>query len=337
LLDTGVIGFANHADLWEPLDDFLERMGFDRELIPQIVDAGRIDGVSCGVITNFYVYTMVTMSDVPKELDYEAFLDFLDDGRYEKKAILNNVNGMDGLSFATIFFHDLDETFLYDASNCKTNFYGEGFHRVLRLARIYDRKENWPTSEDLETGESPCAVIAIQKPEDLAYFRIWGEEKLRFIGFPTQDGSLHYIAGDDQICVRKNAGEKEKRLAYTFLGYLLSPEIQRQLAIDENDPMFHLSVRWDVLDEQMAQVNGDAYPYINGFPQFHLGDDVDVQANLSTMKELLSNAKPYRGAPKELGSILREELSGYLNGDLSEENLKEHLTRRVELYLQERK
>ena len=53
--------------------------------------------------------------------------------------------------------------------------------------------------------------------------------------------------------------------------------------------------------------------------------------------ELLKEARPKIYAPKELSNILREEFSGYLNGDISETELKNHLKKRVELYFKERK
>ena len=337
LLDSGVTGFANHIEWWESLDDYYHQLNLDAELIPQTVEMGKIDDTIYGAVTNFYVYTMITFLDSPDNWNYEKFLDYLMEKQDEGKAYINELNGNGGLTCLGSFYHGPNENILYDVESCETHFDGEYFQKMLRLAKQYDQEENQGDMEDLKRGNAPCAVIAIFKPEDLACLRIWGEEQLRFVGFPTQDGSVNYLACDDPLCVRKNSKAEEKQIALSFISFLLSRDVQKKLALTSNNLGFHLSVQSDVLDMQMNYVDENAYPYVSGIPQFNLGDGVNIEKDSETLCDLLNNSRPRIYASKELCNILREEFEDYLIGSISEKELKSHLKNRVELYIREQK
>ena len=298
----------------------------DFECIPEALEFGKIDGTLYGVVTDFYVNTMVTMAQTPDQWDYETFLDCLTEDKYAKKSVYNPNNGSDGFPFAALFFHGLDQTFLYDAEDCVTQFDGKAFAKILRLAKSYDVKENQAGLEDFLKGESLCAVVEIRRPEDLATLRIVGQDQLRYIGFPSQTGSVHYLVGSDPLCIRANATEEEKQAARAFLRYLLADVMTDQW-----------SVRKDIIKKQMERMDESSESNLVGFPQVSFQDHLDLEKDMETLDELLKNAKPKSYAPKELRVILMEEVSDYLDGKVSEKELKNHLKNRVELYLKEQK
>ena len=333
LLDTFLTGFEDHADWWEPLDDFYSNLGLDQKLIPQTMEYAKIDGKYYGVVPDFFLQTMISFDESLEGWDYETFLDYLCGNA--SKAIFNPVNGSDGYSFATLFLHDLSQTFLYNADTGTTNFDGEAFQKILNLADRYEKAENQGDAEDFRAGNSPCAVVSICEPADLALLRIWGENQLHYVGYPAQTGSVTYLMGAEPLCVRANADVEEKRLALTFLNFLLSYDTQRNAVITEKALNFNMSARKDVLEEEIKEMNGDSMPFINGFPQIPLGDKVDVATDSHTLSKLLENAVPKRYAPKELSKIWMEEVGGYLEGSITRKALTEHLTNRVKLYLKE--
>ena len=331
LLDTGLVGFQDHADLWEPMDGFYHQLGLDEGLVPQILEMGKIEDTIYGAVTDFRITTMVAFAETSDAWDYAAFLDYLDKDNTATKSIYNPVNGSDGYSFAHLFYHNLDETFLYNAQDCTTRFDSEDFRKLIRLAKYYTESSNQANVEDFLQGAAPCAVVCIRQPGDLACLRILGEGQLRYIGFPTQTGPVHYLEGADPLCVRTNATAEEKQLAFTFLSYLLSYEVQK-----EQDSIYtQWSVREDVLSEQMKGMDENTVPCLIGFPQFPLGDRVNLSEDYDTLCELLTNAKTRRYAPRELNRILSEQVDAYLDGIISEETLREQLTNRVQLYLKE--
>lgn len=340
LVDSMLAGFESNAEWWEPLDEIWEQMQTEDELIPQVVDAGRIDGTLYGVVTDFSLNTVVTFAEEPEVWDYDAFLDCFDENAPAVKSVYTPFSGTDGLLFIlNFFYHGLQENYLYDAESCTTHFDSDQFRKILRLARYYMEKEHQGTSEGLREGTTLCAAVYIQAPEDMTYFRIWGGEKLRFIGYPSGEGSRHYIYCGDPITIRSNATAEEKRLARSFLQYLLSYEAQMEAVSAGYESNFKMSVRRDVLDQQINRVGTElySYPYVCGFPQFDIGDQADAELDRAALYELLEKAEPKQYMPRELSEILTGELQAYLEGTLTEDTLIEHLQNRVELYLSEQK
>ena len=130
--------------------------------------------------------------------------------------------------------------------------------------------------------------------------------------------------------------QEEKEVAVAFLSMLLSYEGQRLLAEDIN---FGMSVRRDMLEEQIAAMKGDTEVEMGDFPRlsFSLGDQVDVERDRATLLHLIETAEPKRQLPGELDDILYEELEQYFNGTITEDMLIDHLESRVGLYLNERR
>lgn len=338
LIDTFLVGFENNVEWWEPLEDVFGQADLDEELIPQVVDCGRINGTLYGVVTDFFLNTVVTFAEEPDEWDYDTFLSCFDEEDPSMKSVYNAISGSDGYSFlVTFFLHDLREKYLYDAEACTTRFDSEEFRKMLRLARYFTEDERQGSSEDLRQGTSPCAVAVIAEPEDLACLRIWGGDKIRFIGYPSGEGSRHYIAGGSPITIRANATAEEKRLARSFLQFLLSYEAQTEAVSAPLNDNYNMSVRRDVLDEQINSMDEYSFTCLLGFPQFHLEDQVDNELDGATLYGLLEKAEPKQYMPRELLNIFVGELDDYLSGNLTEDMLIEHLENRVGLFLSEQK
>lgn len=338
LVDTFLVGFEDNAEWWEPLDEVFRQMKLEEDLIPQVLDIGKINGTLYGVVTDFSLNTVVTFAEEPDEWDYDTFLSCFDEDDPSMKSIFNAVNGSDGYSFIASFFcHGLKEKYLFDAENCTTRFDSEEFGKILRLARFFMEREHQGDSEDLRQGTSLCAAVSIQKPEDLACLRIWGGDRLRFIGYPSGEGSKHYIEGGNPITIRVNATAEEKRLAHSFFQFLLSYDAQLEAVSAESNYNYHMSVRKDVLEEQINRMDEYSYTSLHGFPQFSLGDQVDKELDGAALYGLLEKAEPKQYMPRELGNIFWEELDNYLSRNTTEDILIEHLGNRVGLYLSELK
>lgn len=332
LIDSFLVGFEDQIDLWEPLDRFYNQIDF--QLIPEVLELGNINGKPYGVVTDFGIDTMITFAKSPTEWDYKAFLDCLMKGDMNQKSVYNTINGSDGFAFISLFFHDLTESFLYDADNCSTSFDSADFQRILQLALNYENIMNQATEEDFLQGNSLCAVVEIRKPEDLAGIRIIGKDKIRYIGFPSQTGSVNYLMGSDPLCIRANATEEEKQLAFAFLKFLLSDEGQELV----NDGIFgQWSVREDLVEGQFQELDDTVVSNLIGFSPISITGHLDSNGDFETFHALLKKAKPKRYAPVELRKILMEEMAAYLEGSIPEYELKKNLTDRVALYLKEQK
>ena len=99
---------------------------------------------------------------------------------------------------------------------------------------------------------------------------------------------------------------------------------------------FGLSVRKDVLEEQINSMSKGTSVGIYGFDQIVIGDNMNIELDGKTLHDLLDKAKPIRYFPLELRNILYEELEAYFADAITEDMLIEHLESRVGLYLGER-
>lgn len=332
LIDSFLVGFEDQIALWEPLDEFYKQIDFP--LIPEALELGNINGKPYGVVTDFGIDTMITFAEVPVEWDYKAFLDSLSKGDTDQKSVYNAINGSDGFAFISLFFHDLTESFLYDADHCSTRFDSEDFQRILQLAQKYENVTNQAAEEDFLQGNSLCAVVEIRKPEDLAGIRMMGKDRIRYIGFPSQDGSVNYLAGSDPLCIRANATKEERQVAFAFLKFLLSEEGQKSV----NDGIFgQWSVREDLVEGQFQELDESSVSNLIGFSPVSIAGHLDSNRDFETFHALLKNAKPKRYVPVELRRILMEEVGAYLEGGIPEDELTKNLTDRVTLYLKEQK
>lgn len=335
LIDTLLTGFEEHEKLWEPLDNILEQQGITEELQPSVLELGRINGTLYGVATDFCVRTLVTVDSDLKDWDYDAFLQCVED-RPDLEAIFNFYGGDYGTYFIMNFIsHGIDDNYLFDAATGKMNFDSGDFRRALELAQKYCvREEGVRPGRSLLEGKVLCNELSITRPEQLALYRVCYGENANYIGYPARDGAAHFIADNNQLAIRRTATEEEKEVAGAFISLCLSYEGQLLASKDLN---FYLSVRKDVLEEQIAAMDQNTVAYVVYFDEFRLGDDLNIERDRETLLDLIGKARPMKYFPVELQNILFEELEPYFSGAITEDMVISHLESRVGLYLEERK
>lgn len=336
LIDTLLTGFEEQEKLWEPLDNILERQGIMEELQPSVLELGRINGTVYGVATDFSLRTLVTGDLDLKDWDYDTFLQCVED-RPDLEAIFNLYGGDYGTYFIMNFIsHGIDDNYLFDAATGKMNFDSGDFRRALELAKKYCvREEGVRPGRSLLEGKVLCNVLSITRPEQLALYRVCYGENANYIGYPARDGAAHFVdSGNSLLAIRRTATEEEKELAGAFISLCLSYEGQLLASKDLN---FDLSVRKDVLEEQIAAMDKDTVAYVAYFDEFRLGDDLNIERDRETLLDLIGKARPMKYFPVELQNILFEELEPYFSGAITEDMVISHLESRVGLYLEERK
>lgn len=331
LVDTQLTGFDNHKKLWMPLEGLFSGAEWEDVLIPKAMEPGKIDGTLYGVVTSFGLTTVVIAEDEPTDWNYESFLDAIESNT-SIEAIFNGGNNT-WVFMVNFLIHGLEDNYLLDVESGTTYFDSDEFRRVLRLGTAYCDAGNYiePGTPLLE-GRVLCNTIDITRPEQIDLYRICYGEDANYIGYPAQNGSGHYIDSYAPLAVRATATDEEKKVAATFLRMLLSQENQLESSKDLN---FRLSVRRDVLEEQINQVNEYTRAMAPGFSEIVLGDEYDREYDTRILYELLEKAQARKYFPSELNSILMEELDEYLAGTITEDVLIERLVKRVELYLAE--
>lgn len=335
LIDTSLTGFEEQEKLWEPLDTILEQMSISKELLPSVLELGKINGTLYGIVTDFSLRTLVTGDQNLEDWDYDSFLRCIEE-RTELEAVFNFSGGDYGTYFIMNFIsHGMDDTYLLNRETGKMNFDSSEFRKALELAKKYCVREEGvsPDRSSMQEGKVLCNELAIRKPEELALYRVYYGEDANYIGYPTRDGATHFVeGGGNPLAIRRTAAREEKEIACAFISLCLSYEGQLQAAKDIN---FDLSVRRDVLEEQIASMNENTVVFVPGFEQITLGDNLNVALDRKTLLDMIEKARPWQYFPGALRDILFQELEQYFSGTITEDMAIEHLVSRVGLYLGE--
>ena len=334
LIDPTLANFEEMEELWEPLDDVLEQLGIMEELYLNAMEMGRINGTLYGIVGDFFLETVVAVEPDLEDWDFDTFMQRVRDTP-GLEAVCDYYSSEYGpYNLYSLLNHGLEDNYfiIADEETGELHFDRDRFRQFVELADKYCRNEEgvWPGDSLLE-GKTLCNALSVHKPEDIAACRkIYGED-VNYIGAPAGDGGIHEICAPNMLSIRKSATKEEKEAAAAFLAMYLSYETQARAA---KDMSYNLSVRRDVLEEQVASMPTVSYLYLIG--EVKIGDNMDIERDRATLEELIESARPRNGFPRELSDILWEELDQYFAGSITEDMLMEHLENRGGLYLGER-
>ena len=333
LLDPSILDFEELEELWEPLDTVMEQLGIMEELLPAAMEMGKINGTLYGIVRDFFLDTVVANPDV-KDWDYDTFFQCIQD-MPELEAICNYYDRESVLYYyVRLLNHGLDDNYFIvpDGETGEMYFDSVRFQQILDLAEKYSGPaESVAPGNSLLERKTLCNSLDIVKPEYVAAHRLIYGEDVNYIGYPAKDGGMHYMIPSGMLSIRRTATKEEKEAAAAFLALYLSYEGQVHAAKDIN---YNLSVRRDVLEEQIASM--ESRTYMPGFGEISMGSKMDIERDRATLLDLIDRAKPVGAFPKELSNILHEEMELYLSGSITKDMLIEHLENRIELYLGEK-
>lgn len=334
LVDTSLTQFETKKQLWAPLNGVLEQLELMPDLNESAIRLGEIDGVMYGIVTDFYLDTVVTTNQSITDWDYECFISKIKNAE-GLTAVANSYGEDDKRNFILNFLmKNMNDSYFLNEKTGELDFNTEKFKDALELADKYYNQQEYIAMGDLyPEGKALCNTLLVQRPEQLELYRMAYGEQINYIGYPSLNGSAHYLISNYPLAVRNNATQEEKLLAYAFIQVLLSYESQKMAMSDNN---FNLSVRKDVLQEQIDQLNEDTRAIAYGFgDEIRLGNTLDRKADETLLYQLLEKATPRRYFPPEIQDVIYEELDLYFSGTISQDMLIDHLDSRIGLYYRE--
>lgn len=339
LVDSSLVSFAEHVTLWEPLGQIYEESGIRDSINSAALKLASIDDELYGIVSDFYVETLITGAD-ETNWDFNQFLQCMEKNSGLRYIMDNEmVNSAKVWIAFKLFDNGTENSFYVDAESGKLKFDSEGFRTLLRLIDKYGPGNKYgslvPYVEGLREGEVLCNFIYINSPMDLIFWRKTCGDYANIVGFPDNTGAKHRLVGAHVLAIRKTASDADKAIAAEFAKMLLSYEVQHKMT---RSPNFHLSVRTDVLEEQIHSVKKGDWVTITSFDSEDLGfylEESDNEENGRVLKEILENSEVYYDEGYK--GILVEEFSSYFQGEITEDMLIEHLNNRVGLYLEEQK
>lgn len=323
LVDTELTGFETLEKLWQPLDGYLEQSGLAEDIIPQAMQAGKIDGKTYGIITNFSIKTLLVKNETLIGWNYHDFLQAVEN--FNGPIVTYWYTPDDARSIFFGFLNNgVDDNAFFDVEEGAVVFGTPEFERMLMLAEKARKGIAREDGKTLLDEKVLCEMEQIRCVCDLVSFRTRLEsDKIYPAGYPTKNGARHILLSQMPIVIRSTATDEEKQMAYTFIKILLSCESAGKNAA------LPFSVRKDVLQKQFDSYEA-AYMTSDGFP------DIDREKEFNLYHELLDNSIAYKKFPADLQRVFDEEFDEYLNGEIPADLLDSRLKSRVELYLDER-
>lgn len=337
LIDTGLTGFYQHPDLWEPLDDMIAQAQLENQLLPQAMGLGKINDTLYGLVGGWTIKTVAAASVDLDGWNYASFMQYIE-GHPELTSIYNNQSSW--AFIRTFFIHSLEDNCLIDTKDGSLGFDSENFRQILLYAEeLADEKKAVNSQSDmisaLREGSMLCYELTLYKPEELSLWRAQLGDSMKYMGYPGQNGSQHYIYSSMQpIVIRNTASEQEKEIARLFLQNMLSYE--SQIAVAQFHNLFNgMSVRRDVFEEQLADMPEVTYFADSSAVNEPMEIVVDKERDSKEFNALLEQAVPYPYFPVELNTIMLDELSDYFSGVQTEDQMINHMENRMRLYMAE--
>ena len=355
IIDTALTGFEELENLWQPLDGFLEQCGVSDELIPEVLEFGRIGERTYGLVTNFYIRTLVMKEPIVKKWDYEGFLDYVEE--HDGTAVFSSSYIGSEPNFREMFFgilnNGLQDNYYVDLEEGNTIFGTEKFKRVLRLAQ--NAKKGYHASVpavELLDGTVLCEVVDVYNAASLNRLRErveTGEEYV--VGYPTKDGARNLIVAGSPVAIRSTCTKEEKKVAYTFLrdmltkealsgqSYIMFGSVRRDSFTIRNDVLENMFQKYDsgkVLDMVPAKKSLEDYEqYQKEIKEAQEKQKAEGQKDRDFLRALLQDSKVKKTFPAALDQVFEEEMNEYLKGVIDENMVAEHLKSRFQIYLEE--
>ena len=339
LVDSRLTGFEKQEGLWEPLDGMLAATGVKDELVDKVLEIGKINGVTYGIVPDFTVHSVLVIDQeiTPSQWNYDSFLELLDKnkGKQTSPGRLMGTTGISGFLFDYLT-HGTEDGYFLDL-NAKKDFVDKKkLGRALKLAEECCTKSEWISDwkDAFRNGEILCYGRPVVGVGTITYDREEYGDQIQYLGYPTKEGAKNFVYGVYPLCIRKTASDEDKKIAYTLMLMMMSHDGQR--AIMKRNISFGISIRKDVFEEQIQWVNEltlEQAKWEGSEGREKL--KAQLEADAEYYRTIVNGASVIKSLPAEVEAILDEELSEYTSGNISRDQFIDHLQNRIGLYVNE--
>ena len=197
-----------------------------------------------------------------------------------------------------------------DAELATCSFDSDSFKAQLQLLKLQEaaKAEPYPCNGllylDVITDVGTIAYAAER-------YLLPPMEQYVFCGYPSDHANGNVLHFSELFAI--NANSKQKSGAWAFLSYLLTQPCQENMQL-------RLPVNDSVLQTQLTG---------------HLEDEMITQHEIDMFYQMVDGLQAADYPTATVEQIIREELTPYLAGDISEEEAAQKIQSRVYLYLQE--
>lgn len=306
----------------ENLEPYLQESGIRREdYFPSAIQNLGMENGIYGVGRSMELSVLYIREDLAEDAqntDLEELLDNME--ACSDNVVLSSMFQYDSAAVLWLFLHMSDDLFgMMDWENRTCSFSGELWERMLSVAGRYGVTEHNTGAEEISYMFPVRSVGEFARVETEAQSR-----GMIAVGYPVNEGmAARIFTGTIAI----NASSAHKEGAWAFIAYLLSVEVQKQIA--ENS----FSVNRKIFQEAVDKADKENVYAYNRWQQ---GQEVYItDESIANCLMWIEGARPEPANTQYILRIVQEEAAYYFAGDKSIEEVSETIENRVRLYLME--
>lgn len=306
----------------ENLEPYLQESGIRREdYFPSAIQNLGMENGIYGVGRSMELSVLYIREDLAEDAqntDLEELLDNME--ACSDNVVLSSMFQYDSAAVLWLFLHMSDDLFgMMDWENRTCSFSGELWERMLSVAGRYGVTERNTGAEEISYMFPVRSVGEFARVETEAQSR-----GMIAVGYPVNEGmAARIFTGTIAI----NASSAHKEGAWAFIAYLLSVEVQKQIA--ENS----FSVNRKIFQEAVDKADKESVYAYNRWQQ---GQEVYItDESIANCLMWIEGARPEPANTQYILRIVQEEAAYYFAGDKSIEEVSETIENRVRLYLME--
>lgn len=239
---------------------------------------------------------------------------------YEGNAVLSSSLGYDSGAVLWFFLHMSDDLFgMVDWENRTCSFSGELWEQLLRVSGRYGVTERNRGDEEIAS-----MLLSVRSLYDFAKMESEAHSRgMVAVGYPSGEGMVSGI-GAETIAI--NASSQNKEGAWAFIQYLLSEEVQRQIAEDA------FPVDKEIFQEAVNNVDKEL---VYGYDRYSGREIYITDESIADCLAWIDRGKPSPTQTEYILGIVEEEAAFYFMGDKSIKEISDTIENRVRLYLME--
>lgn len=330
LIDASFVDFESLEKCWLPLDDVYSVLNIEGALNRYADELGKIGGVRYGVVTDYFIETLISESGV-YSWNYNSFIDEIGKGDYSHLVDFPSKESV----FVNLFGTNLDDAFY--VLNTDDGYYVDEEKLKIALDIVNaasDIEEDENLQKELGNRQLLAKSALISKPATLLYFdKIYGRIA-DYAGYPGKETSYNIMIPDTCISICKKSKEEVIEGAIKYIEYLMSYETQCSMIDDDN---YSFSVRNDVLEEQIRRVRkGARVPIGDGLGDYIIEDEVDTQILVDRIISLLNKSKA-NSFDRQFEDIIFSEITLYFEGNAPYDKCINQIKSRIGIYIMEKK
>lgn len=295
------------------------------ELLPGTLELGRREGVLLGMPAGVCAETFAMSEGLttPEDFSLEKLISLMEEGKLNGQVYSPYL--MDGylspdFLIQTLLEYCLEDSFLIDWKNRKSNFADERFVKLLELVG----KTQSQTPEGWAEQDMIWGYFCIEADMIDFFERISGEQ-MQVMGYPGSGGSQGYLVPSGGMVV-VNADTKNPEGVRLFIEALFSQEVQKQskhLCLSVRRPIYEDFVTVDEEGNAFFMGRHPILVYEDGTTAFHRA------------MEFLENCVAPPREYYHITKILFEELNTMYAEGKNPKQVAEIINNRVQVYLDE--